>query len=272
MNFKPSFLIGEEVTNERITREFKCANMGGMRRSHLTKTLLIVSDHTKGLYDDKWYGDTLHYTGMGKSGVQKLEFMQNRTLAESRTNDVVVHLFEVFISGKYIYRGVVELCGDPYQEKQEGEDGFKRMVWMFPLRVRSGDVSINVDILEENQKRKERKARKLTTDMLKKRAENRQTGSVSRRRTEATTYFRDPYVAEYAKRKANGICQLCGKEAPFNSKKGEPYLETHHIIWLSNGGADSIDNTVALCPNCHRKMHVLNLESDRKKLQEKASR
>lgn len=24
--------------------------------------------------------------------------------------------------------------------------------------------------------------------------------------------------------------------------------------WLSNDGEDTIDNTIALCPNCHRKM------------------
>ncbi|MBS5788180.1 MAG: HNH endonuclease [Clostridioides difficile] len=42
----------------------------------------------------------------------------------------------------------------------------------------------------------------------------------------------------------------------------EPYLEVHNIIWLSNGGNDDIDNTVALCPNCHKKMHILNLDKD----------
>jgi len=42
----------------------------------------------------------------------------------------------------------------------------------------------------------------------------------------------------------------------------EPYLEVHHIIWLSKGGDDDIDNTVALCPNCHKKMHILNLDKD----------
>ena len=68
---------------------------------------------------------------------------------------------------------------------------------------------------------------------------------------------RDPYIAEYAKRRADGICQLCGVPAPFNRSDGTPYLESHHIEWLSNGGADSIDNTVALCPNCHRKMHIV---------------
>jgi 5-methylcytosine-specific restriction protein A len=40
-------------------------------------------------------------------------------------------------------------------------------------------------------------------------------------------------------------------------------LEVHHIQWLSNDGDDTIDNIVALCPNCHRKMHILDLEKDR---------
>lgn len=80
------------------------------------------------------------------------------------------------------------------------------------------------------------------------------------------SFVRDKYVSEYAKRRANGICQLCKKEAPFKDKNDRPYLETHHIKWLSAGGEDSIDNTVALCPNCHRKMHSLNLESDINKL------
>lgn len=74
--------------------------------------------------------------------------------------------------------------------------------------------------------------------------------------------YRNPYIAEAAKRRAKGICQLCGKSAPFNDTKGEPYLESHHIIWLAKGGEDSIKNTVALCPNCHRKMHVINDEND----------
>ena len=74
---------------------------------------------------------------------------------------------------------------------------------------------------------------------------------------------RSPWISEHIKRKAKGVCQLCIQKAPFLNKKGVPYLETHHIIWLSKGGEDSIQNTVALCPNCHRKMHILNNKSDR---------
>ena len=69
-------------------------------------------------------------------------------------------------------------------------------------------------------------------------------------------YVRNPYIAEFVKRQAKGVCQDCCQPAPFVSKNtGEPYLETHHIIPLSLGGKDSIENVIALCPNCHRKRH-----------------
>lgn len=49
-------------------------------------------------------------------------------------------------------------------------------------------------------------------------------------------------------------------------KEQQPYLECHHIIWLSQNGADTLDNIVALCPNCHRKMHIVQDENDIKRL------
>jgi hypothetical protein len=76
---------------------------------------------------------------------------------------------------------------------------------------------------------------------------------------------RNQKIVEKAKKLAAGKCQLCDYNAPFN-KDNEPYLEVHHIEWLSENGADSIENTVALCPNCHRKMHALNLDEDIEKL------
>lgn len=43
-------LIGKVYCNEEIARTFKCSQTGGMRRSHTTNTLVIFSDHTKGIY------------------------------------------------------------------------------------------------------------------------------------------------------------------------------------------------------------------------------
>lgn len=132
--FTPSFEIGDTISNEQLYREFACGNMGGMRRSRAHNCLVIISDHTKSFYDDKWYGDELHYTGMGKNGDQTLT-NQNITLAESQTNGITVYLFEVLEASKYIYQGPVELCGEPYQEEQADESGRARKVWMFPIRA-----------------------------------------------------------------------------------------------------------------------------------------
>ncbi len=81
-----------------------------------------------------------------------------------------------------------------------------------------------------------------------------------------TVFIRDPYVAKYAKMLADGACDLCKKPAPFLTLDSEPYLESHHVTWLSRGGYDLIENVVALCPNCHRKMHSRDEEADREHL------
>ena len=270
--FLPSISPGDIISNNEVISEFLCGNMGGMRRSHKTNTLTIISDPHKSLYDDRWDGNILYYTGMGKKGDQKLDWSQNKTLNESDTNGVAVHLFEVLKPKEYTYRGQVGLSGKPFKEIQLDANGENRDVWVFPLQVNVEEVSIIVP--EEQLLLKkgllEKKAQKSTLADLEKRALSAK-GKPSKRAAETTQYERDPYVAEYVKKRAAGDCELCSTPAPFITKNGFPYLEAHHIVWLSEGGDDSVQNTVALCPNCHRKMHSLNLASDLKKLQMKAT-
>lgn len=83
---------------------------------------------------------------------------------------------------------------------------------------------------------------------------------------------RNPKVSKAAKEYAQGVCDLCNKSAPFKDRNGVPYLEAHHIVWLSRGGYDVEENIAALCPNCHRKMHILDSVEDRAYLKEKAVR
>lgn len=150
----------------------------------------------------------------------------------------------------------------PYQESQKGEDGLLRKVWMFPVKLKFGEIPVDESLLEDHEEKKRQQARKMSTAELKRKAIDSQSKKVSVRSVKSTSYIRNPYVSEYAKRIADGKCQLCGDDAPFIDSEGKPYLETHHIEWLSKGGADTIENTVALCPNCHRKMHVLNSKKD----------
>ena len=69
------------------------------------------------------------------------------------------------------------------------------------------------------------------------------------------SFKRDPEVIAWVKQRAGGICELCEREAPFLDKDNQPFLEVHHIIPLADDGPDTVDNAVALCPNCHRACH-----------------
>ena len=260
------FSVGQIVSHDDVRAAYKVGNMGGMRKSNTYNCLVLISDHTKGLYEDKWYGDVLHYTGMGQTGDQVLTGNQNGTLFYSKSNGVEVHLFEVMDPGEYTYRGIVSLVADPYQEEQPDVTGAPRKVWMFPIRPSTGAPVLTEEEFQHAQNKKREQAEGMKLSALEKAAKANSTSNPGTRIVNSKEIVRDPYVSEYAKRLAAGKCELCRQPAPFSDSKGKPYLETHHVIWLSKGGADSIDNTVALCPNCHRKMHVVNDPVDVDKL------
>jgi 5-methylcytosine-specific restriction enzyme A len=238
-----------------------------MRRSTRRNLLVLISDPFKGLYQDRWEGDTLHYTGMGLNGDQSLSFAQNRTLAESPQTGVPVHLLEALEPFRYHYAGEVTLIAAPYQDEQLDEKQEVRTVWMFPLKLKEGAAIPNptADQVREIEQAQARIARGLPIDKLKALA-GKAKKKPAVRMAQTIAYIRDAAVAEYAKRLAAGACDLCDQMAPFKNKQHQAYLECHHIVWLAKGGDDTIENTVALCPNCHRKMHVLDNQADKAKL------
>ncbi|UVC27796.1 HNH endonuclease [Pantoea sp. SOD02] len=95
-----------------------------------------------------------------------------------------------------------------------------------------------------------------------KRREKLSTASATPERIIVSTYEfkRNPLVVAEVLALAKGKCQYCLKNAPFRREDGRPYLEVHHVEWLANGGEDSVENAIALCPNCHREAHFGKLE------------
>lgn len=67
-------------------------------------------------------------------------------------------------------------------------------------------------------------------------------------------YVRDPKVRAAVRVRANGRCEYCG-EAGFKTESGAIYIETHHIVPLSEDGEDTETNVIGLCPNDHRRAH-----------------
>ena len=72
----------------------------------------------------------------------------------------------------------------------------------------------------------------------------------------ATSFARDPRVIAITRLRANFLCELEGcLNHVFMGADGKPYVETHHLTMLSEGGADVPENTVAICAIHHRELH-----------------
>jgi len=91
-------------------------------------------------------------------------------------------------------------------------------------------------------------------------------GNVAPKKVECKVHvhLRDPAIVDAVRKIAAGHCELCARPAPFHTQDNTPFLEVHHVITLANNGPDTLDNAVALCPNCHRFMHHAS-DEDRSK-------
>lgn len=253
--------VGEAYTNEELCNLFKCSTQGGMRRSHSTGALVLIAHHDDphNAYLDYWQDNIFYYTGMGMEGDQDLNFAQNKTLANSNQNGIILYLFEVFSSRKYLYRGIVKLAGQPFVKQECDFAGNPRMVWKFPLQL-VGQTLLTEGFVKKEQAALSKSTNALTDQELYRRA-YMSDGIPRSRATRTTTYEYNLFVREYANRRANGICQLCRNEAPFQVN-GIPFLKSYHLTPLTKGGSDRPENVAALCPNCYERMIQLRLPED----------
>lgn len=75
-----------------------------------------------------------------------------------------------------------------------------------------------------------------------------------RREQTFSVHERDPKVKAWIIKNAKGKCECCGVDG-FIKEDGSIFLEVHHLRLLAENGSDTTQNAVALCANCHRKLH-----------------
>ncbi len=81
-------------------------------------------------------------------------------------------------------------------------------------------------------------------------------GRPRRRLTSTNVFERNPLVVLITKRRARFVCEVTDcRVPPFLDKDDQPYVETHHLLPLAEGGRDTIDNTACLCATHHRELH-----------------
>lgn len=132
-----------------------------------------------------------------------------------------------------------------FYERIENIDGYELFTDTIDVYSDKLDLAINESMSRSS---KERLAR------IKAKSTNQLKITVT-----TSIYDRDPDIIAETLFNANGFCGCCKHEAPFlrarGIRSGTPYLEVHHKIPMAEGGKDSLENTIALCPNCHRKAH-----------------
>jgi len=133
--------------------------------------------------------------------------------------------------------------------------------------LRNPSEIISEEIYSQTLQTKIENAKKISKEKRKKKL--KEVSEIPEKITITSVGFkRNPYIIIEVLERANGFCELCKMEAPFlRIKDDTPFLEVHHIQPLAEGGKDTVKNTVALCPNCHREAHFgINKEKLKEKL------
>ncbi|MHC0508506.1 MULTISPECIES: HNH endonuclease [Achromobacter] len=86
----------------------------------------------------------------------------------------------------------------------------------------------------------------------------------TRREVTRNEYERSRPVRDSVLRRASGACEYCGQRG-FLLPSGALFLETHHVIPLSEDGQDNERNVIALCANDHREVHYGSRASELRK-------
>lgn len=77
---------------------------------------------------------------------------------------------------------------------------------------------------------------------------------VGRHQSHGFAFDRSSEVRRAVLKRAAGVCECCSAPG-FKMDNGSVFLETHHVIPLSEKGPDQEWNVVAICPNDHRQAH-----------------
>jgi 5-methylcytosine-specific restriction protein A len=245
------FVQGREYRRRDLHSVYGGQRQGGISTpAGRSLILLFTGDvgHQYG-YQDGWTADGLFlYTGEGQRG--DMEFVRgNRAVRDHVAEGKDLYLFRYKRKGYVQYLDQM-VCTGFHERLGPDADGLERGMIVFELAPL--DAFEHVEMLEMDEV-KSSSARTLSA--LRERAMVSEGYAASPRERLTLAYERSAAVRAYVLTRAAGVCEGCREAAPFQTEAGRPYLETHHIRRLSDGGPDQPRWVVALCPNCHRRAH-----------------
>lgn len=255
--YRTSFEIGQAYSRQKdIHQVFDGQQQGGISTPAKHPYIFIFTGNSGKNYgyEDGWQDDDIFlYTGEGQIG--DMHFTKgNLAIANHVKHGKEILLFENTGKGKpCIFKGRFS-CQSFDQQEGVDRDGNTRKTIRFHL-VKENQYADNASIqtnTQINTPHKETPLKELRQRALQA-TETQKNNSWRNARSEY--YKRSKAVKEYVLARANGMCELTQKPAPFNRKDGSPYLEVHHIRRLSDDGPDHPRWVGAICPSIHREIH-----------------
>lgn len=232
---------------------------GGSRQSGISPSashpLIFVFTGNSGSnygYRDNW-DDQNQFIYCGEGQVGDMEFTKgNLAIRDHSKNGREIHLFHALGKGKPVrYLGEFVCTGwqikkTPDRNRNERDGIFFRLL---PIELIPSEDPNFIDQNSANPTTSIDELRRVALQGASPPTENTSKTGVQ------TTYNRSTNVKKYVLARSGGICEGCDSPAPFIKVDGTPYLEPHHIRRLSDGGPDDPRWVIALCPNCHRRIH-----------------
>lgn len=206
-------------------------------------------------YSDGFRDDgAFWYTGEGQLGDMTMQ-KGNKAILNHKENGKDIYLFEYTKQAHVRLIDRVECIGHHVEQRPDTE-GNTREAFIFHLAIvpEQGGTGGESALSPINIDPKQISGKKKTLAELKEIAMSSEPNTKTAKQKEKEVYVRATAIKEYVLKRANGVCEYCQKDAPFETRLG-PYLECHHILRLSDGGPDHPLNVIGICPNCHREAH-----------------
>lgn len=197
------------------------------------------------------YSDTLRpdgvfeYFGEGQLGDMQMRVGNLAIATHSQRGKSLLLFRKLSRSGGLRYEGEW-VCEGVLERQAPDREGKLRRAYVFELRALD---SVEAALAQES-------LRDVPIVELRERAFAAARPRVSSSIASRTTFERSRDVRNYVLARAGSGCEGCSAPAPFCRADGSPYLEPHHIRRVSDGGPDDPRFVIALCPNCHRRVHA----------------
>ncbi len=247
------FVVGEEYSSWDISNCAEIYNNQhgifpiGNSRPH--DAVLIKGQTSSGKYENAWLKKHFEfkYYFFSRTGVFDPNYKLNRAILESNGNPILLFLKNK--GANYKYWGRFTLV------KAVTENDESRWFHLIRDPNEEGRQPVSSEHLMAELDREVTESLSLPHEELQRRL-SVSGGLPGQVATISMQFVRNPHIIAATLKRANGVCENCDKPAPFISKStGMPFLEVHHVRRLADGGDDSIDNAIAVCPNCHRELH-----------------